>query len=214
MRHPVWMPSAPFFVLLAVAGFAHAQEAPDDSACWVRGDRADLELRASPYDSSSVELRPGRVKLCYSRPRKLGRPIFGRLVPYGEVWRFGANEATAIHLPTRGTVAGVPLEAGWYSLMAIPGKSEWRIVVNGEARRWGVPIDDQVRAADVGMGDAPSTEGVGAVELFTLEFERRDAGEADLVMAWDRVRVRIPIALLPAESGREGKDDLVIGPVR
>ena len=60
------------------AGTAQAGAAP---ACWVRGERADLELRASPFDSTAVALEPGVVKVCYSRPRKLGRPLMGRLVP-------------------------------------------------------------------------------------------------------------------------------------
>ena len=125
-------------ILAARPSALGAQEPPPP--CWVRGDPADLELRASPYDSTLVALEEGHVRVCYSRPRKLGRPIMGRLVPYGEPWRFGANEATAIHVPTRATVAGVAVEPGWHSLIAIPGEREWRIVINRKARRWGVPI--------------------------------------------------------------------------
>ncbi|MFW6197690.1 MAG: DUF2911 domain-containing protein [Myxococcota bacterium] len=171
--------------------------------CWVRGDEADLELRASPYDSTEVTLDGGRVKVCFSRPRKLGRPIMGGLVPFGEPWRFGANEATAIHLPTRATIAGVAVEPGWYSLMAIPGEREWRIVVNREVRRWGIPIDEDVRASDVGIGTVPASESVGVVELFTLGFERTGPSTADLVLAWDRTRVRIPVVLRLASTDEE-----------
>lgn len=171
-----------------------AQNAP---ACWVRGARADLELRASPFDSTAVALEDGVVKVCYSRPRKLGRPIMGRLVPYGEPWRLGADEATAIHLPTAATIAGVRVEPGWSTLMAIPGEREWRIVVNSAIRRWGVPIDDDVRAHDVGVGAVRSGTGVGIVEMLTMELERTGTSSADLVVAWDRTRLRIPIRLHP-----------------
>lgn len=170
-----------------------AQEAAP--TCWVRGDRADLELRISPYDSTSVALDAGSVKACYSRPRKLERPIFGRLVPFGEPWRFGANEATAIHVSTAAEIAGVAVEPGWYSLIAVPGEDEWEVVVNREVRRWGVPIDEDVRHTDVGSGDAPASRGVGAVELLTMELEPRGPASADLVVAWDETRVRIPIVL-------------------
>lgn len=188
-------------LILALLPPASAAQTPEP-ACWVRGDPTDLELRASPYDSTVVKLEEGPLKVCYSRPRMLGRPIMGRLVPYGEPWRFGANEATAIHMPARGTVAGVAVEPGWYSLMAIPGEREWRIVVNREHRRWGIPIDDDVRAADVSVGTVPATDAVGAVELFTLELVPTGPAEAELVAAWDRARVRIPIVLRGGTGGR------------
>lgn len=174
-----------------------AAQAPD-SGCWHRIPRADLELRASPFDSTTAELEAGSVKVCYSRPRKLGRPIMGRLVPYGEPWRFGANEATGIHVPAPATIAGVAVEPGWYSLMAIPEPEEWRMVVNRSHRRWGIPIDEEVRTGDVGTGTVPATESVGVVELFTLELVRTGPATADLVMAWDRTRLRIPVVLTPA----------------
>lgn len=184
---------------------AEAVGQASESGCWVRGDPIDLELRASPYDSTAVALEEGRVKVCYSRPRKLGRPIMGRLVTYGEPWRFGANEATAIHMPASGAIAGVAVEPGWYSLIAIPGEQEWRIVVNGTPRRWGVPIDEKVRTADVGTGTAPATESVGVVDLFTLELVPVGPSDAELVVAWDRTRVRIPVALSSEADGAAGE---------
>ncbi|MFW6089723.1 MAG: DUF2911 domain-containing protein [Gemmatimonadota bacterium] len=163
--------------------------------CWVRGDRADLELRISPYDSTSVALGDGPVKVCYSQPRKLGRPIFGRLVPFGEPWRFGANEATAIHVPDSATIAGVEVGPGWHSLVAIPGEEEWEIVVNADVERWGVPINDEVRGADIGSGRVPSGTDVGVVELLTMELVSRGPDSADLVVAWDETRLRVPIVV-------------------
>lgn len=195
MRHSL-LAAAPFLLALAHPPPAPAQD--DPATCWVRGDPTDLELRASPFDSTEVGLEQGSVKVCYSRPRKLGRPIVGRLVPYGEPWRFGANEATAIHVPTSATIAGVPVEPGWYSLFAVPGEDEWRIVVNGAVRRWGIPIDDDVRARDVGSGTVRATRAVGSVELFTLELVSTGRSSAELVMAWDRTRLRIPVVLTGA----------------
>jgi hypothetical protein len=179
-------------LLITSAGTTVAQE---DTGCWVRGDRADLELRASPFDSASVSLDAGTVKVCYSRPRKLGRPIMGRLVPYGVPWRMGADEATSIHLPVAGTVAGVDLEAGWYSLYAVPGEREWQIVVNREARRWGTPIDEAVRAANVGSGLVPSRNADTPEDLLLMSLERSSDNAAALIVQWDRTAVQIPIVL-------------------
>ncbi|MGH7449075.1 MAG: DUF2911 domain-containing protein [Longimicrobiales bacterium] len=182
-------------MLILPAGSVSAQSA--EPGCWVRGERADLELRASPFDSTGVRLDAGNVKVCYSRPRMLGRPIMGRLVPYGEPWRMGADEATAIYLPAAGSVAGVPLEAGWYSLYAIPSAREWRIVVNGEARRWGTPIDEAVRESDIGSGVIPSWSVETAEDLLRMSFEPTPGNAADLVVQWDRTAVRIPVVLTP-----------------
>lgn len=133
--------------------------------------------------------------MCYSRPRKLDRPIMGRLVPYGEPWRLGANEATAIHMPEAGTVAGVSVEPGWYSLYVEPEPTEWRVFVNESVRRWGIPINDEVRAQNVGSGTVPVTEADREVELMTMTLERSGASAADLTVAWDRTSVRIPVVL-------------------
>lgn len=175
--------------------------------CWVRGERADLELRASPFDSTAVALDAGTVKVCYSRPRKLGRPLLGRLVPYGQPWRLGADEATAIHVPVRASIAGVAVDPGWSTLYAVPDESEWRIVVNGAVRRWGVPIDEAVRAADIGSGIVPVATTPPQVELLTLWFDRTGASSADLVARWGGTAVRIPVQLTP-------RMDLPQGPAR
>lgn len=197
-----YLPLASAFAILALSPTAAAGQ-PSQPGCWVRGDSSDLDLRASPYDSTAIALETGQVKVCYSRPRKLGRPIMGRLVPFGEPWRFGANEATAVHMPAAGTIAGVAVEPGWYSLIAIPGEQEWRIVVNGTHRRWGVPIDGAVRAADVGSGTVSATESVGVVDLFTLELVPSGPSAAELVVAWENTRVRIPVALT-GDAAAEG----------
>lgn len=183
---------------------ATTQTADAPPGCWIRGERADLELRASPFDSASVALEAESVKVCYSQPRKLGRPIMGRLVPYGEPWRLGANEATAVHLPVRAQMAGVVVDPGWYSLYAVPGEREWRIVVNRDWQRWGIPIDDEVMQADVGSGTVPVSGSEGETELLTLRFERTAPASADLVVEWARTTVRIPVELLG--DGARGRD--------
>ena len=178
--------------------------------CRFRGQREDLELRISRLDSASVELGGETVRVCYSRPRKLGRPIMGRLVPYGEPWRLGANEATMLHLPVPAAVAGVPVEAGSYSLYAVPGEVSWRIVVNADARRWGIPIDEEVRRQDVGSGTVP-TEALGeTVETLTLRLLRRSPDRAVLRIEWERTAVSVPIQLRPegdpgSETGARGR---------
>ena len=110
----------------------------------------------------------------------------GRLVPYRVPWRMGADEATSIHLPVAGSVAGVELQAGWYSLYAVPGEREWQIVVNREARRWGTPIDDAVHAADIGRGTVRAHATDASEDLLRMRFDRSAGNATELVVHWDR----------------------------
>jgi hypothetical protein len=125
----------------------------------------------------------------------------GRLVPFGEPWRLGANEATVLHLPAPANVAGVPVEAGSYSLYAVPGEASWRIVVNADARRWGIPIDEDVRREDVGSGTVPAEALGETVERLTLRLVQRSSDRAVLRIEWERTGVSVPIELRPEPDG-------------
>ncbi|GIW53126.1 MAG: hypothetical protein KatS3mg081_2481 [Gemmatimonadales bacterium] len=170
-----------------------AQELP---GCWRRGNPAALAERASPPDSAVATVDGARIKVCYSRPSARGRTIMGGLVPYGEPWRLGANEATSIHLPFAAEIAGVRVEPGSYSLYVIPRENEWTVVVNRSVERWGIPIDDGVRAQDVGRGTVPVERLDQHVEQLTLRFGSVRQGATELIVEWEHTRVRIPIRKL------------------
>ena len=184
--------------ILLIAGLtlAQAQAGRSQAAsftCWIRGPADKLAERASPLDSIAVQIGGGTMKLCYSRPSARGRKIMGGVVPFDEPWRLGANEATSIHVPFAGEIAGVRVEPGTYTLYAIPAASKWQIVVNRGVQRWGVPIDNEVRAKDVGAGTV-TAESLGApVETLTLKFSPAAGNATELVLEWEKTRVRIPI---------------------
>ena len=179
------------FVFLPPAG----AQAPD--GCWIRGNRAAVAGRPSALDSTTIAIGGRTVKVCYGAPKKNGREIAGALVPFGQPWRMGANEATTIHMPSRGSIAGVAVQPGWYSLYAVPSQNEWRIFVNSAVERWGVPIDDAVRAKDLGSGVARVETADTAQEAMRLQLLARPNNEADLILHWDRLRIRIPVTLDP-----------------
>jgi len=170
--------------ILLIAGLTLAQAQAGSSqaapfTCWIRGPADKLAERASPLDSIAVQIGGGTMKLCYSRPAARGRKIMGGVVPFNEPWRLGANEATSIRVPFAGEIAGVRVEPGTYTLYAIPAASKWQIVVNRGVQRWGVPID---------------TESLGApVETLTLKFSPAAGNATELVLEWEKTRVRIPI---------------------
>jgi len=181
-------------VLLLTPDKASAQTTATD-ACWVRGTPERVAARPSILDSLSVQLGTGSVKVCYGRPRKNDRQIMGGLVPYGAPWRMGANEATVIHMPVAGTIAGVPVEAGSYSLYAIPAEKEWQIVVNSTTQRWGIPINPAVREKDVGTGTVPAGTSSTSEDQMRLSFEKKGDKTADLILHWDLTTVRIPVVV-------------------
>jgi hypothetical protein len=163
------------------------------SACWIRGSADRIAGRPSPLDSTVIDVGGATVKVCYGRPSARGRQIMGGLVPFDEPWRFGANEATAIHVPFPAEIAGVQVRPGTYTLYVIPGESSWRIAVNGSAQRWGVPINEKVRAQDVGTGTVNVEKLNEHVETLTLKFTQPTGNATELVVEWEKTRVRIPV---------------------
>ena len=163
-------------------------------ACPVMTAVEKISQRASPLDSAAVEIAGAVVKVCYGRPSARGRAIMGGLVPFGEPWRLGANEATTIFAPFALEIGRVRVAPGAYSLYAIPGASKWLIVVNRNAARWGIPIDSAVRAQDIGV-DTTTAEPVEGqpVETLTLRFAPPTAGATELIIEWEKTRVRVPV---------------------
>ena len=163
------------------------------NGCWIRGSASEAKTRPSPLDSTTVALDGGIIKVCYSRPRRHDRAVMGQLVPYGAPWRLGANEATSIYIPFAARIAGVNVAPGWYSLYVIPEAKQWRVAVNGEAQRWGTPVDDTVRAKDVGSGMVPVERMDKPVETLTITLRRTSNTSATMDVEWENTRVRIPV---------------------
>jgi hypothetical protein len=159
-----------------------------------RGTMEDAAQRTSPLTETLVRLGGQTGKLCYGSPSARGRTVMGELVPFGQPWRMGADEATALHLPFPASVGDVRLEPGSYSLYAIPGPEEWEIVVNRRAERWGVPINEGVREADMGSFKVPARSVDAMVERLTFRWEASDEGSGKLVMEWESTRIEIPVS--------------------
>lgn len=129
------------------------------------------------------------VRVDYCRPYKKGRAIFGGLVPYGQVWRTGANEATLVKFDQNVTVAGQPLKAGEYTLWTIPSQQGWIAVINGETGQWGTNYDPKKDVFRVPVMSRPHRP---MAEQFTIRFAPAPAG-ADMILAWDETEAVVPI---------------------
>ena len=174
----------------------------DPSQCWLR--RATPETaaeRPSPLGVVAVTFGEQTAQLCYGRPSANDRVVMGELVPFGPFWRTGANEATAIHLPFAAEIGGVSVPAGSYSLYSAPGADEWTFYLNSNVERWGIPINDEVRASDVGSFVRESTQIEEMVETFTIRWESHGAMMGHLVIEWEHTRVEIPIHMAGMNHG-------------
>ncbi|MCU0353916.1 MAG: DUF2911 domain-containing protein [Cytophagales bacterium] len=129
------------------------------------------------------------VEVKYCQPAKKGREIFGGLLPYGKVWRTGANEATVISFGKDVLLADKPLKAGKYTLWTIPNPAEWTIVINGETGQWGTNYDE---SQDVLRVNVPVSKKSDVTELFKIDFTSQTGG-ADMVLRWDMTEVAVPV---------------------
>jgi len=133
------------------------------------------------------------VKVTYGQPSKRGRVIFGELVPYSEVWRTGANEATEITFSKNAVIGGKEIKAGTYSLFTIPQKDKWTIILNPELKQWGAYGYDKIKDRDVLKTDVPVKK-VPAQEKLVYSFKDTSDGTT-LTIAWDETAVSLPIII-------------------
>ncbi len=168
-------------------------QAQDTSCYLAQGTMEEASQRPSPLGSTSFSMDGQEATICYGRPYAKGRTVMGDLVPFGQPWRLGANEATAIHLPFAAEIGGVALEPGTYSLYAVPGADEWTFFLNSSYERWGIPINAEVKATDVGSFTRPAEATDAMVEQLTFQWMSHGQGMGHLVMEWENTRVEIPV---------------------
>ncbi len=167
-----------------------------------------LVPQASP--AAKVGLRVGvtDVEITYHRPGVKGREVWGKLVPAGQVWRLGANDATTISFSHPVKVEGRDVPAGTYALFAIPGADKWTMILNKEAKQWGAyaykQSEDLLRF-DVKPQAGPETE------WMTFTMTPTGAGSALAEMAWEKVRVPFRIEVDVDRIVWKGIDEALAG---
>jgi hypothetical protein len=149
-------------------------------------ERGDDAARASKNGVAEGKIGGADVKVTYGRPKVKGREIWGALVPYGQVWRAGADEATTITFSKDVKIEGQAVPAGTYALFFIPDKTEWTAVLNKVPKQWGAFRYDQ-KQDQVRVKVKPTTSAT-AVEELTYEI----AGDK-LTLKWEKVAVPVMI---------------------
>lgn len=161
----------------------------------------ELELpQPSPWAQVSQKFGLAQATITYSRPSMKGRKIFGTLVPYGEMWRTGANKAVELKLEGKTTINGVNIEPGAYSLFTIPGQNEWTIVINKNTELWGTggyKQEDDVTRLTVKTNACPTTE------TFTIDFANVTDKSVTVQIYWETTKVSFDITTDYLEQGKQ-----------
>ena len=149
----------------------------------------------SPLDMTSLKksrTSPLIARVIYSRPQKKGRTIFGELVPYGKLWRTGANEATEVTFYRDVTVGGKAIKAGSYALFTIPQADQWTVILSTKPHQWGsYGHQESDEAARI---QVPVKKTAEPLEYFSISLGMNE-NDGVMYLGWDNVMVAVPIGL-------------------
>ncbi len=148
--------------------------------------------KPSPPASATCDLGGGKtIKTDYSSPRMKGRKIYGDLVPFGQVWRTGANEATTFVPSADVVVGGKAVPAGNYTIFTIPTADKWTLIINKKTGEWGIPYkyeSDELARVDMKVSKLPSP-----VENFTIAYDKSGSG-CTLRLDWETTRASVDVS--------------------
>ena len=147
-------------------------------------------LRVSPACTVSQDIGISKVELAFGRPFVKGRKIWGDLVPFGQVWRAGANSATTITFSHSAQVAGKAVPAGTYGFFVIPGDKTWTLILNKKAKQWGAY--DYKAEDDLARWEATPLAGP-FLEYLDYRVIPTDTGRATVELGWENLRVSFPV---------------------
>ncbi len=149
------------------------------------------KAKPSPPASATCDLGGGKmIKTDYSSPRMKGRKIFGDLVPYGQVWRTGANEASTFVPSTDVMVGGKSVPAGNYTIFTVPNADKWTLIVNKKTGEWGIPY--KYESDELARVDMKVSKLSAPVENFTISYEKSGNG-CTMNIEWESTRASVDI---------------------
>jgi hypothetical protein len=159
--------------------------------CTLTFAQQDKSKRPSPPAQTECKLPGGKmIHIDYSSPRMKGRKVYGGLVPYGQVWRAGANEATTLTTGANLAVGGKDVPAGTYTLFTVPMEDKWTLVISKKTGEWGVPYPGE--GDDFARVDMAASKLGSPMENFTINLSSSGGGCA-LQMDWESTRASVDL---------------------
>ena len=179
MKHKLFLSILSLFFLLSNTSIIHAQP-----------PQAKI-IRVSPFATVLQTIGATDVTVTYHRPGVKGREIWGKLVPYNQVWRAGANNATTFDFSQDVTIAGTKLKAGKYSFFVIPTENEWKVIFNSNADQWGAYSYDSTKNVLI---FSATPEVIPHEEWLSYSFSELDAYSAKLSLRWEKLSLSFTIS--------------------
>jgi hypothetical protein len=162
------------------------------SVSLISSAQQDKSQRPSPPAQAQCKFSDGKtITVDYSSPRAKGRKIFGGLVPYGEVWRTGANDATTLVTNANLTAKGKDVPSGSYTIFTVPAQDKWTLIVNKHTGEWGIPYKYQSEELARVPMQASSTS--SPVENFTIAFNQ-GGSNCTLQISWENTQASVTFA--------------------
>ena len=150
--------------------------------------------RVSPASEVKQMVGLTEIEIEYSRPSMRGREVFGNLVPFGKVWRTGADNSTKISFDTDVIISGKTIQSGTYSIFSIPNKESWDIILYSDVELWGVPRDwSENKIVFSSMFDVKKLKKSNTVETFTISFNDLTNNDVNMSISWENTSVDIKI---------------------
>ena len=150
--------------------------------------------RTSPASELSQMVGLTEIEVQYSRPSKRGRVIFGGVVPFGKIWRTGADNCTKINFSTDVIIDGKTISSGMYSIFSIPNKESWDVIFYSDTDLWGVPKNwDENKIVFQSKFDTNKIEKNNIIESFTISFNSLSNNDVDMKISWDDTSVSLNI---------------------
>jgi Protein of unknown function (DUF2911) len=157
-----------------------------------KAQATDKSKRPSPAAHAEFQFSDGKTVIVdYSSPRAKGRVVYGGLVPYGQIWRAGANEATTFVTNTDLMVGGKPVPAGSYTIFVVPNKDKWTLIINKKTGEWGVPYPGE--SSELLRVDMKASTLPAPVENFLITFDKT-GNNCTMRMDWETIRASVEIA--------------------
>ena len=151
----------------------------------------DKSKRPSPPAQAQCKFSDGKtITVDYSSPRANGRKIYGGLVPFGEVWRTGANEATTFVPTANLTIGGKDIPAGNYTMFTVPAQDKWTLIINKKTGEWGIPY--KYESDELARVDMTVSKTSAPVENFTISFHEMGTG-CHMYIDWENTRATVEI---------------------
>jgi hypothetical protein len=172
--------------ILATAAIAQTEKPMDN----MKMDQPSNKPLPSPVAEANVTLNGKAIKVHYNSPSTRGRKIMGELVPYGKIWRTGANEATTLTTAGNLKIGDLAVPAGTYTLYTVPNADQWLLVVSKQTGQWGTEYDE---SKDLGRAPMQVHKLSSPQEAMSISFERTRGNTTELHVKWENTDVSVPI---------------------